>query len=323
MSTLPTPPEISGLSWRPLHTDDAPALAELSAACASVDGEGNLITLPQYRTKLQRPAGVLEKDGLVAVDEAGRFAAYGLITYGKVTHEHRYYLEGGIRPEYRWQGLGKFLIEWMEAAARQHLVGFNDDLPKILRLDFYDITHAAKDLYERLGFEFGFAEDTMQHDVRGLILNRPLPPNMTYTHWTPQTAELFFEVYNDAFSDRPGFPGWTEPVWRAAMTEHAAFRPDLSLLLLEGTYPVGFLLSHVEPGQNQEGWIIQMGVRMAYRNRGLGSAMLCEIMRRFRQLHITYALLDVNVNNRIAQSVYRRMGFRITKRHYSYQKRVE
>jgi len=95
---------------------------------------------------------------------------------------------------------------------------------------------------------------------------------------------------------------------------------------MDGAEAAGFAICHVQTeGQDQpsgEGWIIQMGVRPSRRNRGLGSALLSEVMRRLRAEGLRYAVLDVNVNNAQALHLYQRLGFERTRRYTSYQKRV-
>lgn len=149
---------------------------------------------------------------------------------------------------------------------------------------------------------------------------------MTFTTWTPQRAGQFFQVYEHAFQARPGFPGWSEDTWRHNVSGSDEFRADLSPLLLDGTESIGFAICHVEADAKEQpssiGWIAQMGIRPTWRNRGLAGGLLVEIMQRFRDEGFRYAMLDVNINNPQAASVYQRVGFVPTTRYTSYQKSV-
>lgn len=132
-----------------------------------------------------------------------------------------------------------------------------------------------------------------------------------------------FDAYRDAFRERPRFPNWTEQVWRHNFASGASFREDLSLLLLEGTEPVGFVICHVEEEAEVPGglgWIAQMGVRPSWRNRGLGRALLCEVLRSFQAHGLAWAALEVNVDNDRALRLYERRGFERHRRRTSYQK---
>jgi ribosomal protein S18 acetylase RimI-like enzyme len=143
---------------------------------------------------------------------------------------------------------------------------------------------------------------------------------MTFVEWTPAHAEQFFQVYNQAFRERPGFPGWTQATWQHAFTSHDEFRADLSLLLRRETEGAAYALCAVEEHASDTGLIIQMGVHPKWRNRGLGAALLGEVLWRFKAEGLRYAVLEVNTNNPQASRLYERMGFQRTKRYTSYRK---
>jgi mycothiol synthase len=239
-------------------------------------------------------------------------------------HEARVFLDGRVHPEHRGRGLGDFILQWMEARGCQMLSELQEDRPGVLRIDFYDRSDDALTLFEEHGFRFAFAEDEMRRDPRHPVPVVELPAGMTFVTWTPQRAGLFFEAYRDAFQERPRFPDWSEETWRHNFTGGTGFRPDLSLLLVEGAGPVGFAICHVgadvSPEAASEGWIVQMGVRPAWRNRGLGGALLCEVLSRFQHHGLAKAALDVNVDNQRAARLYQRLGFERQRRYTSYQK---
>ena len=126
----------------------------------------------------------------------------------------------------------------------------------------------------------------MRRDLSHPLPVGQLPEGMTLVPWSPQLVTKFFDVYGDAFRERPGFPGWGEDTWRHNLTDYPDFRADLSLLAMEGTEAVGFTICHAENGGDPQsggtGWVDQMGVRPAWRERGLGGALLCEAMHRFK-----------------------------------------
>ena len=214
----------------------------------------------------------------------------------------------------------------METRARRILTAQKEDRPSVLRLDFYDRSDDALDLFERHGFRFAFAEDEMMRDLSLPMPAVQLPDGMSLVTWGSQRASLFFNVYQDAFREGPGFPHWSEEVWVHNLTGGASFRPELSLLMLQGAEPVGFAACHVETEGAQDpaevGWIAELGVRPAWRRRGLGSAVLNEVMRRFQAEGLLWAALAVNIDNDSALGLYQRLGFERWKRRTSYQKAV-
>jgi ribosomal protein S18 acetylase RimI-like enzyme len=117
-----------------------------------------------------------------------------------------------------------------------------------------------------------------------------------------------------------------EAAWRHhfANPQDPEFRPEHSLLLRAGNDPIAYAVCHTETADPKppEAWITQMGVRPAWRRRGVATALLVEALRRFQMAGHAYALLSVNVDNPAARQVYQRVGFRLTKRLTMYRKVV-
>ena len=197
----------------------------------------------------------------------------------------------------------------------------------MLRVDFYDRGADAVELLEKYGFRLALAEDTMRRDLSHALPAVLLPEGMTLVPWSEQWATGFFKVYQDAFRERPRFPNWSEDTWRHNFTDYPDFRADLSLLAMEGMQGVGFTVCHAEnegdPKSEETGWVSQMGVRPAWRRRGVGGALLSEVMRRFQASGLSWAALEVSTENRRAGRVYERLGFEPYRTRASYQKPAE
>lgn len=85
-------------------------------------------------------------------------------------------------------------------------------------------------------------------------------------------------------------------------TDDDDFRPELSLLAYHDDLPVGFIIG-------ADRWIVQMGVRPEWRERGIGAALVMEVLGRFWAAGGDHVLLDVNVNNPRAARMYTQLGF--------------
>src|SRR5690349_8613423 len=94
--------------------------------------------------------------------------------------------------------------------------------------------------YREKGFTLVFAEEVMSYN-----LTRELPrislPEASYQSWDTQSLHAFFTVYEAAFRERPGFPGWSEEQWVRWVSDDPTFRPDLSFLATIQEQPVGFV----------------------------------------------------------------------------------
>ena len=74
----------------------------------------------------------------------------------------------------------------------------------------------------------------------------------------------------------------------------------------------------------REGWIQDLGVRRAWRKRGVASALLCQSMRAFKAAGLDYAMLGVDTENpTCALRLYERLGFAQVKRFINFEKRVD
>jgi mycothiol synthase len=321
---VPSVPSLSGHSWRSLRAADAGALHRLELECVPADGGTGLSSEEEYRRKL-RLAENLATDTLCAADSSGRLAAAAWVTLDDHPQEqYRVFLDGRVHPEYRGRGLGSYILQWMEARALEMLAAQKEDRPGLLRLDFYDRGADAVALFERFGFGLAFAEDEMERDLSRPLPDRQFPEGLTTVSWSPKRAGQFFEVYEGAFGDRPRFPHWSEEAWRHNLTDYPDFRPDLSLLVLDGAEGAAFTVCHVEEEGRQQprgtGFVDQMGVRPGWRRQGLGSALLGELMRRFKAEGLARAALSVDVDNQPAIRLYEGLGFERRRRRTSYQK---
>jgi len=128
--------------------------------------------------------------------------------------------------------------------------------------------------------------------------------------WSTETAPRFHAVYDAAFRDRPGFPGWTAAEWIEGLMEDGV-RPEWSMLAtLPGIGDAGFITGIAADAGSAapDGWVDQVGVVPAARRRGLACALITAALARMSADGASHAWLTVNVNNPAA-SLYRRLGF--------------
>jgi ribosomal-protein-alanine N-acetyltransferase len=58
-----------------------------------------------------------------------------------------------------------------------------------------------------------------------------------------------------------------------------------------------------------EGRVFWLAVRPGFQNRGIGTRLMLEVLKRFRRLGALNATLEVRVSNKKAQALYSSMGF--------------
>jgi len=304
---IPTPPTSDSLSWRALQATDQEAITGLSSACQAVDGGQALVAADAYL-----------RQGAAGATIGGFDAGAGLIACAAVwpeqtSDEQRANILGQVHPDARGRGLGTFLLRWSVAQAQALPADAPADQPRLLRLTTEALTPAAERLYQQFGFTQQFAEDVMRCDLDLALPDAPFPPGVTLETWTPALAGQFYEAYQDAFRERPGFPVWSAAEqWIEWATGEDTFHPEMSLLARDGRQPVGFIVC-------DDAWIVQVGTHPAWRGRGLGAALVVEALRRFKAAGAQHVTLDVNVNNPGAARVYAWLGFRVIGRRARYE----
>ncbi|HET8682087.1 MAG TPA: GNAT family N-acetyltransferase, partial [Micromonosporaceae bacterium] len=202
-----------------------------------------------------------------------------------------------VDPAYEGRGVGAHLLDWClrTAAGRGAEVTVETE----------SVNDAAERLFTSRGLTQVFSEVVMRFDLAG---TEPpparLPAGVELVEWSARHAPRFFAVYDAAFRERPGFPGWSERQWVDWVTEEGDLRPRWSLLADAGVSgDVGFVVC-------ADCWVVQVGVRPDWRGRAVGAALVAEALRRMRAAGATEALLDVNVDNP-ARHLYPRLGFAV------------
>ena len=302
--------DAAGYSWRAPHESDLPALAALDAACLASDGPAS-VTWNTYPDLLAMPGATMLCAGPEGSEDQIVAAGWVLL------RGDRAWLQGKVHPEHRRRGLGTHLLRWTEAQAPA--LGNYDRL--VIRNEALNEGSVA--LYTREGYTCNFIEKWMQRDLR-----EPLPEiTQTYRRaaWTPENAARFYEVYVEAFRERnrPGSSVESADEWTGDYAEDPDFRPDLSLLALDGDVPVGFVTSGtmtIDDLGKRVGWISQVGSHPSWRGRGVAAGLIIRVMGAFKQEGFDALGLHVNVDNPGAIRVYEQLGFRVMGQRAAYSK---
>jgi len=294
-------PTVPGLSWRSLQPNDVGAITELATMCLEVDGGLPLGASDTYIQEHYLPA--LPGSSIGAFEVNGHLVACAAVQPTNTPDDYRITIVGQVHPTYRKRGIGTSLLEWSMVEAGKLLSISPPDRPHVILVATESLSAGAVNLFERHGFKQLFAEDVMRRNLDTPMPDAAAPPGISFATWAPALAIEFFTVYRAAFGERPGFPNWSQEEWVDWLgTEDDDFRTKLSLLAYRDDVPVGFVVC-------AEGWIVQVGVLPEWRKRGIGSALMIEVLKRFRAASGDHVLLDVNVNNPSAAALYKRLGF--------------
>jgi mycothiol synthase len=316
----PPPPSLNGVIWRSIARDDLPELVDLAGACFQVDGGIHAMFEPDEiisRFFPDEPGA-----GIGAWNADGQLVACNTVTVSGDSSSLRATIVGHVRPDMRGRGLGTYLMRWSQVQAESLLAGTTAD-KRMLRIRTESLTESAHHLYLTHGFQSVFEALVMGWDLHKSLPDRHLPPDVTITDWRLDLADQFFQAYDAAFRDRPGFPGYSADQWITGVTEND-HKPEWTLLAYVEGVPVGFVIGNIDltldpPG----GHIAQIGVVPAQRKRGVGSALLVETMRRMQAAGALLARLEVHADNPGAIQTYADLGFATIGRRARYERIVE
>lgn len=307
-----------GLSVRAATVADAAAIARLIGAVDQAFG------LPPWANE----ADILDEFGDPDLDLVtdtwvleGGDSIVGYAELWNARREDAEALEGQgwVAPEWWGRGVGTFLVETLEAAARSAGQALRRR-PVVLRTYFTAEDDAVRRLLEDRGYGlvrhfFHMAIELDQPvwpDVPDGLLVRPLDPG--------SDPRGLYELMEHAFSEHWGWmPTSFENFWRR-VSERDDFDPRVSLLAFEGDRLVGAAVNVVKSG---EGWVNDLGVRKDQRGRGIGELLLRCSFAIFAERGLKTGRLGVDAGNETgAVRLYERVGMRVVRRFDTYSKVV-
>jgi mycothiol synthase len=300
---------------RPLTLDDAMAVADL------INRYERYWDLPALT-----PASEVEDDFDEPFidpvrDTRGYWLEGTLIAYGLVWHrpsgagEERALLIGLVDPDYRGQGIGRHLIGWQIECARESLSSCDPTLPWYIRTNAFDWVEDEFRLYRRFGLEPVRFIKEMIRPLDALVVPRS-PDGVEIIQWDRSLDEGTREALNEAFGDHWGSTQIDEDSFRH-LIERSAIRLDLSFQAVAGSEVVGFSLNGFFPDDEQvtgrrEGWVRSLGVKRAWRGRGVASALLESSFNAFLDAGLTHSMLGVDTENATgAFGLYEGLGYEV------------
>lgn len=330
MDGVLTEPGLDQLTWRALTADDVPAWARLTAAIEAVDRTGENYDAADLAEELADPGLDPARDTLAAVTPEGELLAYaGLRGSPAGCDVDRVWLDGGVHPAVRGRGLGRRVLAWQERRGVELHGERHPEVPGQLLVGVYESAAAREALVRAAGYQPVRWFNDMNRDLGGeLPAVPPLPAGLRLVPFDARYDEAVRVAHGEAFADHWGSTSPDQERWRHWYTGAQGFRPDTSLLVLDGDEVAAYLLTYfyaadAEATGVREGWVGQLGTRPQWRRRGLASLLLAAALAGFRDAGYQQAGLDVDSENGTgALGLYERLGFVVDHRWVTWAKPV-
>lgn len=311
--------ETETLTWRTLTAEDAPALTRFYAAVEAVDDTGEHYSEQDVRDELTDESLDLDRDTLAALTADGEFVGWaGVSSTVEVRELDRVFADGMVLPAARGRGVGRRLLEWSERRAAELHRERHPDLPGAVCVSVHENIPTKQALVRAAGFEATRWWHTMARDLDGELPPIPdIPPGLQLVPYTPERDEAVRQAHREAFAGHWGSTPPDEQRWAHWYTGAQTFRADVSHLVLDGDEVAAYCLAYFWEADAaatgvRDAYIGQIGVRPAWRQRGLGSLLLAAALRSYAAAGYGRSSLTVDSDNATgALGLYERAGYEV------------
>jgi mycothiol synthase len=309
----------NGYTGRPATLDDVPAMHALLVAADRADGRTTAGTLADKQRNFDDPWCNPAVDSLLVFTPAGELAGFGRVFANPEPAEQaRAFLVFEAHPGHRPYGVEEILLDWLEArgtARLRELAATRPGRRAVLRTGVEDTLTARVARVQAHGFQIVRYFYRMRRDLSQPMPDRPAPEGVRLCSWRPDLDRAAWQVFNESFSDHWGHEFAPYADWQQFFVGQSTFSPGLTRLAVAGDDVVGISINRLSPEDNarsgrDEATIGQLGVRRAWRKRGVASALLVDSMRAFQAAGLRYATLGVDSENTTnALQLYEGLGF--------------
>ena len=290
---------------RPAPDRFGEALAVLQASESAVYGASDW-TAEELRREwegldVERDAWLVEVDGRIAG------VAHLLERKGG-----RYFGDAYVDPGRTRLGVGARLLELLEERVRELGPEWPEGERIVLEAAHLVGDERAPALFAGRGFERVRSFFRMVIDIRHPQPDPVWPEDVDLRPFDPaRDGPMLYDAEIEAFSDEWDYVVRDYDVWRERVFGRRGFDPSLVPVAWAGDEVVAFSRNYAKENGDW-GFVGTLGVRPAWRRRGLGLALLRESFRRFRETGETRVALGVDVGNSTgATRLYERAGMRV------------
>ncbi|MFF7120592.1 GNAT family N-acetyltransferase [Lysinibacillus capsici] len=200
---------------------------------------------------------------------------------------HTYEWSLVVTPAYRQKGIGTALVEGIQVGLKER--GAEGQLAVVIDGSPYGHT-----FIENKGFTYSFSETTLETKAEPVTLRS----DINIQAYNGEQAELI-TIYCEAFGDLP-----------EESEELIAFNTSTNGRELWVAYRDGAVVGTVTTAkENEIQWVTALAVHPNCEGQGIGTALLSFSKDYASKVGATFVMLDVEVDNKKALSVYEKAGF--------------
>lgn len=305
----------SGFTFRPPGMADAQGVADLIAARDIADYGATDSNVEEVLNYWEAPRFDLQQDARIVVAPDGLIVGYEEV-YPR--SDERLEFDGYVHPHETGRGFGTLLIRWAEERARQRVAEMQTTGQIILLGNTAAVDQNACAMFNAEGFNLVRQFWRMEIEMTSPP-DRPMwPAGLIVRPMRPDRDErLVHATIEEAFADHWGHVPRSFEDWEQAVLRSKGFDPALTFMAFDGNEVAGVVVNRYR----DIAWVWQLAVRRAWRQRGLGLALLRHSFDAFYQRGDRAVGLGVDAQSLTgATRLYEKAGMRVTKRYDTYEK---
>jgi mycothiol synthase len=326
---VPDAPAIPGLTFRRFHGEaDYPGMVSMLDACNEVDRLEYINTVEEIAHVFSHLTNCDPDRDMLFAEVNGETVAFSRVWWTQEDDGCRLYKAlGFVHPDWRRKGLGAAMLCYNEDRLRA-MAGAHPAGEKRFRTWATDREYGALALFACFGYEPVRHYIEMVRPIDAPLPAAPMPPSLDVRPVEPGHIRAIWEAKEEALRDHWGYAPATEQDYER-WTRSRLFAPHLWKVAWDGDQVAGMVLNRLDEAQNEKydrkrGYAYGIFVRRPWRRRGLARSLLVQSIEMFRAMGMEETALGVDTQNPSgALHLYESVGYRMTKRHTFFDKRLE
>lgn len=310
----------AGLRLRPAQWGDLEAVTQLIYDVCAADGDTIVaVTAEELKHEWQNPGFVLERDAFLVETEHGR-----VVGFEEFNDDHAHAIlntDGYVHPEFKGCGIGTALLHRIEKRALEEMALAEPDVRVSLRSGIDNRDPGSHELHRNEGYQPLRYHWRMEIVLDGSPTEPNLPAGIEFRPFVQGEHDVkVWQAQNESFRDHWGSHEVTLDDWKRNRFDDPEFDPTLWVVAWDGDEVAGFSINRYRMGI---GWIRTLGVRRAWRKRGLGEALLLRSFGEFYRRGMKTIGLGVDAQNPTgATRLYQKAGMYAASEFVTYEKEL-
>jgi mycothiol synthase len=305
--------------------DDVEAVVDLLNACAIEDTGKPQFRVDELCSDWQRPGFSPETDTLVVLASDGEPVGYA-VAWDFEPHE-RILVTAVVHPACRGVGIGTALCQWVEARGRQSVPKAPEGARVVLCQEAVSGNEIAQVLLREQGYQFARYSLHMLIEMDGPPPEPVLSDGLTVRPFVRgQEERAMIRALRESFR---GHWGYVERPFEEELEDYVHLLdspgndPALWFVAADGDEIVGTSFCYTAMAEDPElGWIWGLGVRPAWRRRGLAQALLQSCFGALYRRGKRKVGLAMDAQNLSATRLYEKAGMHVRHQYVVYEREL-